>query len=374
MHSLALPFVLFGLAALLPAQANDAHSSKLPPAGPPWMTDFAAARSQAIAAKKPIFVYSTKTYCPHCVAMEQGLLSSKELAADYGDVVWMYLFQDFSRSDADRAAERVAIRFGISSWPQHFLVDPFTLAKVADTGRSLRSFRAAVQSARVTVGEVKPSSDDLAAFDALAVELEQRGDVEQALLHLKHADRVVAFRALQLVAERAPERLIEHADWLLSVPNDQIRGLACDVLAVHGSVAARDALHAIVRDPGQSQNPNVLRIRAVKALARCGDDSSLPIVEPFAASGQYRNSLTATAVRTVVAIAGRQPQAKVAAVAILAKAYPPVPGGPDAAQEQRLCEALAKEVHAALRGLTGKEVAFPPAYTEPTRAQLMQSW
>lgn len=44
------------------AQVNDNHSSKAPPKGAPWVTDFAAARAAAMAANKPIFVYSTKTY------------------------------------------------------------------------------------------------------------------------------------------------------------------------------------------------------------------------------------------------------------------------------------------------------------------------
>lgn len=52
----------FALAGSLLAQANDAHTSKTPPAGPPWITDFAAARASAIAGNKPLFVYSTKTY------------------------------------------------------------------------------------------------------------------------------------------------------------------------------------------------------------------------------------------------------------------------------------------------------------------------
>ncbi|MBM4063053.1 MAG: hypothetical protein FJ265_18450 [Planctomycetes bacterium] len=52
---------LIALSAALPAQ-SDAHSSKTPPKGPPWVTDFASARAQALAGNKPIFVYSTKTY------------------------------------------------------------------------------------------------------------------------------------------------------------------------------------------------------------------------------------------------------------------------------------------------------------------------
>ncbi|MBL8754956.1 MAG: hypothetical protein JNK15_16750 [Planctomycetes bacterium] len=54
-------FLLTGAVALH-AQVSDAHTSKTPPKGPPWVTDFAAARAAALAANKPIFVYSTKTY------------------------------------------------------------------------------------------------------------------------------------------------------------------------------------------------------------------------------------------------------------------------------------------------------------------------
>tara|TARA_R110002072_G_scaffold302990_1_gene490831 strand:+ start:64014 stop:64196 length:183 start_codon:yes stop_codon:yes gene_type:complete len=41
--------------------AQKAKSSQ-PPVGPPWQTDFLAARTAALAAGKPIFLYSTKTY------------------------------------------------------------------------------------------------------------------------------------------------------------------------------------------------------------------------------------------------------------------------------------------------------------------------
>jgi len=50
------------LSSPLAAQGAEAHSSRTPPAGPPWVTDFAAARAAALAGNKPIFVYSTKTY------------------------------------------------------------------------------------------------------------------------------------------------------------------------------------------------------------------------------------------------------------------------------------------------------------------------
>lgn len=62
MNARSVLVALFCSAIPLIAQANDAHSSKAPPKGAPWVTDFAAARAAAMKANKPIFVYSTKTY------------------------------------------------------------------------------------------------------------------------------------------------------------------------------------------------------------------------------------------------------------------------------------------------------------------------
>lgn len=41
---------------------SDEKSSKTPPKGAPWVTDFIEARTKAMAEGKPLFVYSTKTY------------------------------------------------------------------------------------------------------------------------------------------------------------------------------------------------------------------------------------------------------------------------------------------------------------------------
>lgn len=303
--------------------------------------------------------------------MERGLLSDPQLAKSYGDVVWMYLFQDFSKSEEDRAAERVAIRFGISSWPQHFLVDPFTLKTLADTGRSLESFTAAVGRARVEKAEATPSVADFATFDALARSLEKDQSVALAQKHLQHADIVVSYRAVQIVAKKAPAVLVEASGSLLTSPNDQIRYAVCEALASEGNAEAREPLHTMLRDPGPSRNPNVLRIHAVKALARCGDASSLAAIEPHATSGAWRNGLTRTSIDAIVAIGEREAKWRHQAVEILAKAYPALP---EEAAEQKACETLAKDVHKALEKLSGKRVAFPREYTAAKRDELMKAW
>ncbi|HZN37885.1 MAG TPA: HEAT repeat domain-containing protein [Planctomycetota bacterium] len=305
--------------------------------------------------------------------MERGLLSDAKLAKSYGDVVWMYLFQDFSKSEQDRAAERVAIRFGISSWPQHFLVDPFTLKTLADTGRSLDSFTAAVERTNVEKSEPTPSVADFVAFDALARSLEKDASLALAQKHLQHEDIVVSYRAVEIAAKKAPAVLVKASAALLTSPNDQIRYAVCDALASEGDPGSPEPLHAMLRDPGASRNPNVLRIHAVKALARCGDALSLAAIEPFATSGAWRNGLTRVSIDSIVAICGREAKARRQAIEILAKAYP-APPAPEEAAEQKPCESLAKDVHSALEKLSGKRVAFPHDYTPSKRDELMKAW
>jgi hypothetical protein len=38
------------------------EKAKSPPAGPPWTTDWRAARWESLRTGKPIFLYFTKTY------------------------------------------------------------------------------------------------------------------------------------------------------------------------------------------------------------------------------------------------------------------------------------------------------------------------
>ena len=54
MRPALLTAFLAGLAA--------AGESETPPKGPPWQRDLHAARKQALAEGKPLFLYFTKTY------------------------------------------------------------------------------------------------------------------------------------------------------------------------------------------------------------------------------------------------------------------------------------------------------------------------
>ena len=68
--------------------------------------------------------------------MEEQLLPLAELKPAYDRAVWLYVYRDFSGNDADRAAEDVCLRLGMTSYPQHFLLHPESLEDLADTGRA----------------------------------------------------------------------------------------------------------------------------------------------------------------------------------------------------------------------------------------------
>ena len=138
------------------------------------------------------------------------------------------------------------------------------------------------------------------------------------------------------------------------MPNDPFRYTVCKVLKDAGDTKAAAALEALVTKPEQSRNPNVLRIRAVQALATCGTAKSVDVVAPWAQTGAYFNGLTGIAVDTLAALAKRHKSARKKVDAALKKAYPPVPVQREA-RAMRACVALAKRVHKA----RGSKRSFP---------------
>jgi hypothetical protein len=346
--------------------------SKTPPQGPPWTKDFLEAHRMADEQKKPIFIYSTKTHCPHCVVMERGLLSDPKLAEFYDDVIWMYLFQDFSGSEADRAAQRVALRFGISAYPQHFLVDPHTMEVIGDTGRSLESFSAALKAVKISEA-VTLTHAALQKADARAVALDSALTDASAITALEDADVVVRLLALRYLKESKPDAIAAGAKKLLEVPNDHIRFLVCEVLAVRGGAEHEESLISLVRDPVGSKNPNVMRIRAVQALGRLGGGPAVKVIRPYAVTGAWSNGLTSTSVDALAAIATREPQQGAAVKEALIAAFPEPPPPGDERQD-RYCRTLAERIHKSLTNLTGKSVLFPETYDAPARIALQKAW
>lgn len=307
--------------------------------------------------------------------MEGGLLSDPKLAKFYDKVVWMYLYQDFSGSDTDRAAQRVAIRFGITAWPQHFLVDPFSLESLADTGRSLDSFTAAVRTARVKKRRGSITPTELANRDAAAAELEQKVSTKVARERLKHRDVVVRYRAIEQLQEEHPDIIAKAAKELLAAPHDQTRFTVCKLLAKSGAGkdadAIADVLEELLKEPVGSNNPNMMRCYAAQALTKCGDRKSVDIVARFATTGLFFNMLTATSLDCLAAIAQRDKAACNSVAKHLLEAFPQPA---DDERSARPCIRLARQVHKTLAATTGKSIAFPETYDDKTRKQLIRNW
>jgi len=283
------------------------------------------------------------------------------LKPHYDTMIWLYLFRDFSGSEADLAAERTCIRLGFTSYPQHWLLDPASLARLKSTGRSLDSFRAAAKAVSVKAGESTAAVTAMIEAEKRAAKLRRSRSLSEAKAALDETDVVLRYRALQVLAEKAPKEVVSRAADLLAVPNDPIRYLACKVLGEAGRADAAPALAAIVMRPTDSLNPNVLRISAVKALGGCGDVESVSAIAPHASSGDTRNGLTGVSIDALTAIALRHRDARAEVVAVLAKSWPATKY--DASEKRRVL-GLVRRVHGALVKVTGKKVKAPAEWNE----------
>lgn len=303
--------------------------------------------------------------------LEEQLLPHPDLKPLHDQAIWLYVYRSFAKDEADRAAERVMIRFGVTSWPQLLLADPATLAILEHTGRSVDSFRRAFAAVHVTKpgpAEAQALEARLAAREAQAAGLERSQDLAGARRLRASKDVVVRTRALEILARKDPAAVAKRALELLRVPNDPFRYLVCDVLARAADPAAADALEALARTPRNSLNPNVLRIHAVRALAACGDADSVEAVAPFASSGVYFNGLTGVAVEALAALAERLPATRPRVAAILRSGYPQPPAADDK-RALRACVGLARRIHAALRDPR----PFPDVYDAEARRRLMKA-
>ena len=300
------------------------------------------------------------------------MLPNAALKPAYNKVVWLYVYRDFTQNPADVRAERVSLRISVTSWPQLVLVDPATVEVIGSTGRTVDTFLREVDraAAKVRVVTTLAAADRVADADARAAELESSSSLQLARRYINDSDIVVRYRALHLLAEKDPEFIAQHAV-ALQVPNDTFRYEVCAVLGTAGRMDARGALESLVRDPVQSRNPNVLRIKAVAALGTCGSRESIPVIQPLT-GGSYLNGLTGTAVRSLTQIATNDPTATTEVRRILISAFPEQLE--DTPVHARYCSAFAKAVNAALESVTGTQQVFPEIYDESTRRILIDSW
>ena len=298
------------------------------------------------------------------------MLPDPALGPAYEKIIWLYVYRDFSKNKADKKAATIALRFGMTSWPQHLLVAPRNLKIMGSTGRSVKTFLAAVEkyhAGKVDWREAEKMVYRTKQDELEASRIERKGDKKRAIGALASDDILLQYAGLRVLAKKDPSIIAERAAELLGVPNDPFRYEVCAALKTSANPAAGEWLEMTVRKPFRSLNPNVLRMRAVDALSTCGDAGSVDVIAPFAISGKYFNSLTGLAVDTLAEIAKRHPDARKRVRDALKQAYPPLPGTKTGIA-MRYCEDLARRVHAA----RGVKTPFPKVYDEAAREELMR--
>lgn len=398
------------LLALCCALSVSLFAGEKEPPGPPWTRDFMKAQAEALNTGKPIFMYFTKTYCPNCVPVERDLLPNEKLKPVYGDVAWVYVYNDFEGGPADLASDRVRKRFSVTSWPQLLIADPVTLEVIGETGRSVESFLPAIQSAKSAVklapeAARKEARAKLEKADTLATKLQGKPSKAELSEALKAQDIVVLSIAAEYAAKNDPAALVEDALKLLDNPSDQVRGAVCEAIAREREASAngkesgrereasasgresarereaqaselRKKLESLAKDPKESRNPNVLRMNVVKALARVGNAASLAAIREFAEKGGVNNGLTGATVEAIGEIGKRDKEAKATATQILLASFPAAKDAdwPNPKQYEQMATGIAKKVHKALTDLTAAKVDFPGTYDEATRTKLIEAF
>jgi hypothetical protein len=316
--------------------------------------------------------------------VERDVLPSEKLKPYYDKVVWLYCYNDFSKSDKDLKAERIRMRFGVSSWPQLLFMDAATLAVIHEGARDVAGLIQAIDDAASKVkrpDNAKELHKKLADAEELAAKLHKARAVPEARKNVMSDDLVVRAICVEILAKEDPDALLEHALKLLDTPADQTRSGVCKAIATAKKLpkdekevtALRLKLEAIFKDPKGSRNPNVLRFAIAEALGRVGDARTLEVLKPVAVEGAYFNGLTRIVDETVAAIGARDDAALETAVAILIDALP-VANAADGERGAKACANLAAFVYEKLKALTGLDPGFPRDYTEATRKELQEKF
>lgn len=345
------------------------YKSKVPPIGPPWVRDLRTAQELALKSGRPIFLYSTKTFCPHCVVVESEMLSAPTLKPHYDKAIWLYVYRDFKGGSEDRNAERIGDRYSLSSWPQLWLIDPQSLETIGETGRTVESFAESISKVKIHATEDLSPVDSLIKSEAQVIAFDRNPTIESAIKLLQSDDIVAQLSACRFLAKQQHwDEITSNANRLLKIPNDGLRYQVLDAVAETGDGDAASKVSQLVKNPRPSRNFNVLRSKAIKALAACGDASSVSVIAPHA-QGTARNSTSRVAVNAMLRLVERHPDCKSEVVTALSNSFPPIE--PTVA---RIVVAHAKQVHEHLKTLSGQDIPFPETYDERTREELIKTW
>jgi thiol:disulfide interchange protein DsbD len=107
------------MSAFLPPQPypGQAHTGE----GVKWVTDYEAARKQAAAEGKPLFLNFTGIYCTNCRDMEDNVFKRPEVAAELDKFVTVELYTDTDTPQARQYQELQLKRFGQTTLPLYVI-------------------------------------------------------------------------------------------------------------------------------------------------------------------------------------------------------------------------------------------------------------
>jgi thiol-disulfide isomerase/thioredoxin len=369
------------------------------PAGPKWTNDpknpLAEAQKAALEQRVPLLIYFTKKECPDCAAVEKNLLPNADLKPVYDKLVWLYVNRGFNMNNpADRAAEKIEVRFGITNYPHLLMIDPETLGLLEDMARTPEPFVKAVQETKVRPNDPSAAMDKLKLAEKRAVQLENNQSKLLARTFLSEQDIVCRVRAVQALGHLEPLEVATQAKDLLGVRNDVLRIEVCKILdvladpgaptiyaaAVKAVKPALPILGELAQKPKDSLNPDLMRCAAVHILGKFGGAESIQLLGEIAAKEAKENPekpLAREAVNALGAIGARLPKEKKKVTEALVEAYPqPPPPNADAATKVRYFS-LAEVVHRHLSKINANKIVIKPTmdrYDELQRELLRQQW
>ncbi|MHC5071920.1 MAG: hypothetical protein ACYTGO_15700 [Planctomycetota bacterium] len=208
--------------------------------------------------------------------IEEQLLPSKKLKPYYDKVVWLYVCRTFKEeTQKDREALRTHDRFGISSWPQHFVFDPRDDGVLTNMPRKLEPFMASLD--KVLKGWGAPAGSPLLHVTlGTARAAYKRGDSRKAIAAIEPlAERTDKFEgwleARELLRTWRKEKELK-LTLRLEDPDPRERAIALEDALLSGAKGRGlvTKVTALLTDGGQDI---VVRIRALRYLASASPES-----------------------------------------------------------------------------------------------------
>ncbi len=307
------------------------------------------------------------------------MLPHEDLKDSYEKVVWIYVCRTWRDDESDREAARTHDRFGVTSWPHLFLIDPNDDRILARLGRSVDALKKGFEGR-----DVKGDEQAIAAFEEqhtrlleLEEQLRDKRKVKPKKLNQLAAnpyeDIVIRIRCVQYMAEEAPQELVDGAEGFLEAPSDTIRFAVLKALESHERTDLAPILAKLFAGAGKdvpSGNPNVLRGWAAKCMVKSGDAACIDALAAFSKQMNPYNGTSRSVAHALGAIASRvKDDDKTRALRALLDGLPAAVAEDDQ-RKARAAVSLVQSIQVSLmEGSARKRLPDPPdGWTEEQRA------